>query len=136
VERALQDFGPSSVVHLAGWGMSGAPMLSMRCHGVNALGTRNVIDACQKLSSHCSLVYLSTYNVIFGGQEILGGSEDEPYFQGQHSDQYAPSKTLAEKAVVEVSHTSTIQCLLFNIYYPIIVTISLYRRTVPRFQLV
>ena len=87
--------------------MSGSPMLSAHCHAVNTLGTRNVVAACLQRGreaggARLSLLYLSTYNVVFGGQEILGGDEAAPYFQGTHSDQYAPSKTLAEKAVLEV----------------------------------
>lgn len=100
--------------------MSGSPMLSARCHVINTVGTKNVITACQHLQQQreeggaesrgrgrgrgVSLLYLSTYNTVFGGEEILGGCEDDtPYFQGVHTDQYAPSKTLAEKAVLEVS---------------------------------
>ena len=111
--------------------MSGSPMLSARCHAINAVGTKNIIAACQQLqqqqrvkeqqndtdsgsrSRHAavSLLFLSTYNVVFGGQEILGGSEDTPYFQGTHSDQYAPSKTLAEQAVLAVCACISIICV-------------------------
>ncbi len=38
-----------------------------------------IIVACIAVNIHC-LVYTSTYNVVFGGQEIIYGDESLPYF--------------------------------------------------------
>ena len=46
------------------------------------------------------LVYTSTYNVVFGGQEIRNGDSSLPYLQPhQHVDHYSRTKCIAEQAV-------------------------------------
>lgn len=67
---------------------------------VNINGTKNVIEACV-LNKCLGLVYTSTYNVVFGGQPILGGDETLPYFPlHRHVDHYSRTKSIAEQLVL------------------------------------
>lgn len=66
---------------------------------VNILGTDRVIEACAR--NHVrALVYTSTYNVVFGGQNVFNGDESLPYFPlSDHVDHYSRTKAIAEKMV-------------------------------------
>lgn len=47
------------------------------------------------------LVYTSTYNVIFGGQEIRNGDSSLPYLpMDRHVDHYSKTKSIAEQEVL------------------------------------
>jgi nucleoside-diphosphate-sugar epimerase len=97
---AVRNFGPSCVIHLASCGMSGAAMLECTSAHVNITGTRVALEAAIS-SDVCSFVYISSYNVVFHGQEIVGGDEGMPYSVAEaHSDVYSPSKAEAEKLVL------------------------------------
>lgn len=97
---------PDVVVHLASYGMSGSAMLSSKCDVVNVLGTKIVVDACIQFGVK-SLIYTSTYNVVFGGQEINNGCENLNYFPlEKHVDKYGPSKARAEKIVLSANGTT------------------------------
>ncbi|KAK7283808.1 hypothetical protein RIF29_13554 [Crotalaria pallida] len=100
VERALR--GADCVFHLAAFGMSGKEMLQFgRVDDVNINGTCHVLDACLDLGIK-RLVYCSTYNVVFGGQEIFNGNEALPYFPiDNHVDPYGRSKSIAEQFVLK-----------------------------------
>ncbi|KAL2327109.1 hypothetical protein Fmac_020536 [Flemingia macrophylla] len=100
VERALR--GAHCVFHLAAFGMSGKEMLQIgRVDEVNINGTCHVIDACLDLGIK-RLVYCSTYNVVFGGQQIINGNEALPYFPiDSHVDPYGRSKSIAEQLVLK-----------------------------------
>jgi len=100
VERALR--GADCVFHLAAFGMSGKEMLQFgRVDEVNINGTCHVLDACLDLGI-TRLVYCSTYNVVFGGQQIMNGNEALPYFPiDQHADPYGRSKSIAEQLVLK-----------------------------------
>lgn len=102
VEKALQ--GVDCVFHLASFGMSGKEMLQYgRVDEVNINGTCHVIDACIE-NGVKRLVYVSTYNVVFGGKEILNGNEALPYFPiDDHVDPYGRSKSIAEQLVLKSS---------------------------------
>jgi len=67
---------------------------------INVQGTRNVIlAACA--SDVRGLVYTSTCNVVFGGQEIRDGDEGLPYFPlHRHVDHYSRTKSIAEQLVL------------------------------------
>jgi len=99
--EAFDLWKPDCVVHLASWGMSGSPMLNMpKCVAINFEGTRSVIEAMQQTEVDC-LIYTSTYNVVYGGKEIIQGDESMPYFPlEKHTDAYGPSKALAEQLVL------------------------------------
>lgn len=98
---------PHFVIHLSSWGMSGGAMLEEKCYDINVLGTQNIIDACLEYGVKY-LIYTSTYNVVFGGNEIVNGDENMPvYDYKKHSDRYAPSKTLAEQLVMSINGTLT-----------------------------
>ncbi len=50
------------------------------------------------------IVYTSTYNVVFGGQEIRDGNSSLPYFPiDQHVDHYSKTKSVAEQEVRKAS---------------------------------
>ena len=76
---------------------------------VNVLGTKNVIEACA--SNNCrGLVYTSTYNVVFGGNPILGGDESLPYFPlHRHVDHYSRTKSIAEQLVLTSNGRGNLQ---------------------------
>eukprot|EP00731_Ephydatia_muelleri_P029296 Em0020g940a len=89
------------VFHVASYGMSGREQLNKALiEAVNVDGTRNLIEACVKCG--CTrLVYTSTYNVVFGGQEIRNGDESIPYLPlHKHVDYYSRTKSIAEQEVL------------------------------------
>lgn len=100
VEKAIQ--GADCVFHLASYGMSGKEMLQYgRVDEININGTCHVLDACLEHGVR-RLVYVSTYNVVFGGQEIINGNEALPYFPIEdHVDPYGRSKSIAERLVLK-----------------------------------
>lgn len=100
VDKALR--GADCVFHLASYGMSGKEMLQFgRVDAVNVNGTCHVLEACIE-SGVERLVYVSTYNVVFGGKEIVNGNESLPYFPiDEHVDPYARSKSIAEQLVLK-----------------------------------
>ncbi|GMH30730.1 hypothetical protein Nepgr_032573 [Nepenthes gracilis] len=102
VEKALH--GADCVFHLASYGMSGKEMLQHgRIHNVNIDGTCHILEACIKFGIK-RLVYVSTYNVVFGGNEIVNGNEALPYFPVDgHVDTYGSSKSIAEQLVLKSS---------------------------------
>ncbi|RAL37750.1 hypothetical protein DM860_000444 [Cuscuta australis] len=100
VDSALR--GADCVFHLASYGMSGKEMMQYgRVDEVNINGTCHILDAC--VEHHIGrLVYVSTYNVVFGGKEIVNGNERLPYFpMDDHVDPYGRSKALAEQLVLK-----------------------------------
>ncbi|XP_057516977.1 uncharacterized protein LOC130798119 isoform X2 [Amaranthus tricolor] len=71
-----------------------------RIHEVNIEGTRIILDVCLEFKIK-RLVYVSTYNVVFGGKEIVNGDENLPYIPPhQHISPYARSKAFAERLVL------------------------------------
>ncbi|CAI9115292.1 OLC1v1016155C1 [Oldenlandia corymbosa var. corymbosa] len=100
VDNALQ--GADCVFHLASFGMSGKEMLQYgRVDQVNINGTCHVLDACLDHGIR-RLVYVSTYNVVYGGKEIVNGNETLPYFpMDGHVDPYGRSKAFAEQLVLK-----------------------------------
>ncbi|RLW01299.1 hypothetical protein DV515_00008071 [Chloebia gouldiae] len=102
VEEALRDV--ICVFHIASYGMSGREQLNRKLiEDVNVKGTENVIQACRSRGVS-SLVYTSTYNVIFGGQIIENGDESLPYLPLHlHPDHYSRTKSVAEMKVLEAN---------------------------------
>lgn len=100
VRRAFR--GVDCVFHLASYGMSGKEMVqTARSDEVNINGTCNVLDACHEQGVR-RLVYVSTYNVVFGGKPIVNGNEALPYFPIEdHVDAYGRSKSVAEQLVLK-----------------------------------
>ncbi|KAF6174148.1 hypothetical protein GIB67_033680 [Kingdonia uniflora] len=82
----------------------GKEMLQVgRINEVNINGTCHVIDACLEYGVN-RLVYVSTYNVVYGGKEIVNGNEDLPCFpMDDHGiiDPYGRSKSIAEQLVLK-----------------------------------
>lgn len=72
-----------------------------RVDEVNINGTCHILDACVEYGIK-RLVYVSTYNVVFGGKEIVNGNEALPYFPiDEHVDPYGRSKSIAEQLVLK-----------------------------------
>ncbi|XP_012073580.1 short-chain dehydrogenase/reductase family 42E member 1 isoform X2 [Jatropha curcas] len=82
--------------------MSGKEMLQFgRVDEVNINGTCHVLEACIEFGIK-RLVYVSTYNVVFGGKEIVNGNETLSYFPtDDHVDPYGRSKSIAEQLVLK-----------------------------------
>nr|XP_061820549.1 short-chain dehydrogenase/reductase family 42E member 1-like [Nerophis lumbriciformis]XP_061820550.1 short-chain dehydrogenase/reductase family 42E member 1-like [Nerophis lumbriciformis] len=99
--------GVDCVFHIASYGMSGREQLNRDLiEAVNVGGTQNVIKACLECGVP-RLVYTSTFNVVFGGQEIRNGDEGLPYLPLHlHPDHYSRTKALAEMAVMESNGVS------------------------------
>lgn len=98
--------GALAVFHLASHGMSGGAQLQRSLvEAINVGGTRTVLAACAAAGvQRC--VYLSTYNVVFGGQCIEGGDETLPYFPPhRHPDAYSRTKAEAEMAALAADGT-------------------------------
>ena len=73
-------------------------------HGVNTLGTKNVIDACQKHGVG-KLIYTSSPSVVFSGRDHVGIDETHPY-PDSYLCHYPHSKALAEQAVLAANGRS------------------------------
>ena len=103
MRSALGEFKPDLVVHLASMGMSGSAMLSPLCKTVNVHATSKLVDICVELSIP-NVIYTSSYNVAYGGRAIINGDESLPYFPiDQHTDQYSPTKALAEQLILKAN---------------------------------
>ena len=72
-------------------------------HGVNVVGTRNVVDACKKNGVR-ALVYTSTPSVVFDRKDIREGDESLAY-ASDFLCSYAKTKVIAEKTVLNESST-------------------------------
>lgn len=67
-------------------------------HGINTLGTQNVIDAC-RASGVPRLIYTSSPSVVFDGRDHVDADESLPYAT-EWLCHYPHSKALAEQAVL------------------------------------
>ena len=97
---SISSFNPIILIHLASMGMSGSAMLSTKCKEVNVDGTNQLINICLE-NNIPHFIYTSSYNVVFGGNEIINGDESLPYYPTElHTDQYSATKGLAEAIVL------------------------------------
>jgi len=97
--QVTAEYKPFLAIHLSSYGMSGAAMLSPDCDVINIQGVEHTIEACLQHNVQC-LVYTSTYNTCFAGQEIVNQDETLPTASlFDHTDCYGPSKTIAEDCV-------------------------------------
>jgi nucleoside-diphosphate-sugar epimerase len=79
-------------------------------HGVNVLGTENVIAGCRAAGvSH--LIYTSTPSVVFNQHSICNKNEDLPYAE-QFLCHYARSKVMAERLILAASNKGLRTCAL------------------------
>ncbi|TRY90140.1 hypothetical protein DNTS_033333 [Danionella cerebrum] len=104
VDGALH--GVDCVFHVASYGMSGREQLNAKLiEEVNIQGTENILKACVAHSIP-RLIYTSTFNVIFGGQEIQNGDETLPYLPLHlHPDHYSRTKSIAEMTVLKANNS-------------------------------
>ncbi|XP_015752927.1 PREDICTED: short-chain dehydrogenase/reductase family 42E member 1-like [Acropora digitifera] len=108
IRKVLEEYCPVDVVfHCASYGMSGREQLNkQKIENINVLGTKHLIEACQKFNI-ANLVYTSTYNVVFGGQIIRNGDETLPYLPlDKHPDHYSRTKSIAEQEVLRATGLS------------------------------
>ncbi|XP_067912881.1 putative short-chain dehydrogenase/reductase family 42E member 2 [Heterodontus francisci] len=99
--------GVDCVYHAASYGMSGTEQLHKELiESVNIGGTRQIIDVCFHWNIP-SLIYTSTINVVFGGQQIDQGDEQTvPYVPlHKHVDHYSKTKAIADQMVLAADGT-------------------------------
>jgi nucleoside-diphosphate-sugar epimerase len=72
-------------------------------HGINTVGTENVIAAC-RTHNVARLIYTSSPSVIYDGRDHLNANESLPY-PAQYLCHYPHSKALAEQAVLAANGT-------------------------------
>ncbi|XP_073785433.1 short-chain dehydrogenase/reductase family 42E member 1 isoform X1 [Danio rerio] len=103
VEKAVR--GSHCVFHITSYGMSGREQLNRKLiEEVNVKGTENILRACVAHSVP-RLIYTSTFNVVFGGQEIKNGDESLPYLPLHlHPDHYSRTKSIAEMQVLKANN--------------------------------
>jgi len=83
--------------------MSGSAMLNPSCRNINVASTSNLLDLCVEFGVS-KFVHTSTYNVVFGGQEIRNGDESMKYFPvNQHTDFYSQSKCESEDLAMKAN---------------------------------
>ncbi|XP_071106669.1 short-chain dehydrogenase/reductase family 42E member 1-like [Haliotis cracherodii] len=101
--------GADVVYHMASYGMSGREQLNRKLiQEVNIGGTENVVKACRDCNV-TRLVYTSTYNVVFGGQEIRDGDESLPYLtEDKFTEYYSLTKMHSEKKVLGANGSQTV----------------------------
>ncbi|GCC28077.1 hypothetical protein chiPu_0006503 [Chiloscyllium punctatum] len=98
-------------IHKPRWCLpEGAVFLQLhkeQIESINIGGTRKVIDVCLHRNIPC-LIYTSTVNVVFGGQQIHQGDEDTvPYVPlDKHVDHYSKTKAIADQMVLAADGTS------------------------------
>ena len=76
-------------------------------HGVNTLGTRNVIEGCRRHGVR-RLVFTSSPSVVFDGHDHVGGDESLPYAE-RFLCHYPHSKALAEQAVLAANERDALR---------------------------
>jgi len=79
-------------------------------HGVNVLGTENVIAGCRE-SGVSHLIYTSTPSVVFNQHSICNKNEDLPYAE-HFLCHYARSKVMAERLILAASNKGLRTCAL------------------------
>ncbi len=97
VRRACE--GIDTVFHVAA--VPGVWGAWKKFHGINTLGTRNVLEACERQGVE-RIVYTSSPSVVFDGKDHLGADESLPY-AGNFLCHYPHSKALAEREVLTTS---------------------------------
>ncbi len=67
-------------------------------YDINVVGTRNVVEAIEKITSVKKLVHVSSF-AVYGYEDQLNAREDQPY--GKLHNKYSKSKIMAEKYLWE-----------------------------------
>lgn len=101
--------GMDIVYHVAGLAGIWGPWEEF--HGINVLGTQNIIDGCRKHGVR-RLVYTSSPSVTFDGRDQCGVDESAPY-PDRWLCYYAQTKALGEQAVLAAHDDETLlSCVL------------------------
>ena len=106
VKEAIQDV--DTVFHVAA--LAGIWGGWEDYYDINVRGTQNVVDAC-RANGVKNLVYTSTPSVVFNGEDIHDGDESLPYGKKGLCN-YAKSKIIAEKIVLEASNQCLATCAI------------------------
>jgi nucleoside-diphosphate-sugar epimerase len=107
LKDTMRDVRPHIAIHLASWGMSGSPMIQKSTRAANIASVKASVDSC--IAYDCRyFIYTSTYNVVFGGQDIINGDETlEAFPLNEHTDYYSSSKAEAERLVLDANNKVT-----------------------------
>ena len=103
MSSALKESKADSVIHCAGYGLSGTtnlPAYDVITQRVNVVGTEVVMDACADSYDVTNVVFTSTVNVAFSGVNVINGNEDSHLWPENLCDVYSSSKQQAEKIVI------------------------------------
>jgi nucleoside-diphosphate-sugar epimerase len=76
-------------------------------HGINTLGTLNIIEACRRAGVQ-RLIYTSSPSVVFDGSDHIDADESLPY-PTRWLCHYPHSKALAEQAVLAANNPATLR---------------------------
>ncbi|XP_068102901.1 putative short-chain dehydrogenase/reductase family 42E member 2 [Hyperolius riggenbachi] len=99
--------GVDCVFHVASFGMSGYQQLQKKqIESINIEGTQVVIDVCVDRNIP-RLIYTSTVNVVFGGNQIEEGDEETTtyYPSEKQQDHYSKTKTIADQMILAANGT-------------------------------
>lgn len=113
LKDAVQSEMPvAAVIHLASVGMSGVDMLLPSTQKTNIYGTQNIVNVCYSCNVG-TLIYISTPNVVFGGQTIENGNEKMQYYPvDAHTDKYSASKSVAEQIILAANTRKLVTCAI------------------------
>ncbi|XP_030854737.1 short-chain dehydrogenase/reductase family 42E member 1 [Strongylocentrotus purpuratus] len=109
--------GVDCVFHIASYGMSGREMMKASdfIESINVGGTENIVEACIKQNVP-RLVYTSTHNVVFAGQDIENGDESLPLLPlSAHKDDYSRTKSMAEQLAMKSNGRETKDGSILNV---------------------
>lgn len=79
-------------------------------HGINTLGTKNVISACRK-QNVSKLIYTSSPSVVFDGKDHIDADESLPY-PTKYLSHYPHTKALGEQAVIAANGPDLATCAI------------------------
>jgi len=98
--------GMDVVFHVASFGMSGREQLQReKIMAINVGGSQTLVDACIDCSVPV-LIYTSTTNVVFAGNELANKDETQPYLPlDKHVDYYSRTKSIAEQTILAANGT-------------------------------
>lgn len=104
--------GVDTVFHLGGGGKMDTP--EDVCHKINVDGTRNLLEACLRLSSFKSFIHISTCGVM---GNIKNPPADETYPYQPENMVYSRAKTEAEKVALSYKDRLPVTVIRFPLAY-------------------
>ncbi len=89
--------------------------IALSSRSINVDGTRNVVEACSSTDSVRALVFTSTVNIRFTGEELLDASEEDHEEEEEdltYLDEYSRTKHEAERIVLSANGENLKTCSL------------------------